>query len=81
MPARNGLRLIQDLRALDEGFPIIAMSGTNADQLQMAEDFGANAVLYKPLSVDMVLGAVNRLLSDASPDIWAQSLGLRSHGV
>ncbi len=80
MPARNGLRLIQDLRGLDRYFPVVAMSGANADQLQMAEDFGAKAVLYKPLSADKVLAVVDELSGGKSPDVWAQSFGLRSHG-
>lgn len=81
MPARNGLRLIQDLQGLDRNLPIIAMSGTNADQLQMAQDFGARDILYKPISVDQVLSAVKVLTEAGGTDVWAESMGLRSHGV
>jgi len=73
MPERNGLRLIQDLREMDWKLPLIAMSGSNADQLQMAEDFGAKAALLKPLEPEAVLATVDSVLEDANEDVWART--------
>ena len=73
MPERNGLRLIQDLRERDWKLPLIAMSGSNADQLQMAEDFGAKAALLKPLEPEAVLATVDSVLEDANEDVWART--------
>jgi len=75
MPVRNGLRLIQDLQEQDGELPLIAMSGTNADQLQMAEDFGAKAILYKPLEPEAVIATVEKVLKDKDQDVWALALG------
>lgn len=73
MPGRNGLRLIKDLQVEDWKLPLIAMSGCNAEQLPMAEDFGAKAVLYKPLEPELVLAAVDKVLGKASEDIWVRA--------
>ncbi len=75
MPVRNGLRLIQDLQEQDRDLPLIAMSGTNADQLQMAEDFGAKGILYKPLEPEAVIATVEKALKDNDQDVWAFALG------
>ena len=73
MPGRNGLRLIRDLRDQDQDLPLIAMSGNNADQLQMAEDFGAKGILYKPLEPEIVLATIDEVLVDDSEDVWAHA--------
>lgn len=48
MPRLNGLRLIAELRSLDPRVIILAASGRNADQLDLAEDAGVAAIFYKP---------------------------------
>jgi CheY-like chemotaxis protein len=63
MPRLNGLRLIQQLRARDRQVRIIAASGINADQLDMAEDLGAIAVLQKPWDPRTFLEMLDRSLA------------------
>jgi CheY-like chemotaxis protein len=48
MPRVNGLRLILELREIDPEVILIAASGRNADQLDLAEGYGVDAVLLKP---------------------------------
>ncbi len=48
MPTLNGLRLINELIAFDPDALIIAASGSNADQLDLAQDAGVAAIFYKP---------------------------------
>lgn len=48
MPRLNGLRLIQELREIDPHVILIAASGQNADQLDLAEGYGVEAILFKP---------------------------------
>lgn len=72
MPRLNGLRLIQQLRERDRHVRVIAASGINADQLDMAEDFGALAVLQKPWDPKAFLEALERILDEtpASDDAF-----------
>lgn len=63
MPEREGLELIQQVRAARPDMPIIAISGAFEGQfLQLARTFGAAAALQKPLSPDRLLQAVNTIL-------------------
>ena len=70
MPSLNGLRLIQALREMHEDTPVIAVSGQNADQLLLAEDFGAAATMIKPLDRSRLISEVERLLDDLS-SVWS----------
>ena len=70
MPLVNGLRLIRELRGAGDTIPIIAVSGVNWDQLPLAQDYGANAALPKPLDRDKLLEVVDRVLSDTRSD-WS----------
>lgn len=63
MPRLNGLRLIKQLHELDPDVNIIAASGINADQLDMAEDFGAVALMQKPWDPRRFLDTLDRLLA------------------
>lgn len=63
MPELNGLRLIKAIREEDPGARIIAISGVAADQLDLAENFGAMKTLYKPVSREDLLGAVSEVLA------------------
>lgn len=73
LPGLNGLRLIRELRELDPALPIIAFSAVNADQLDLAQELGASAVLLKPLDAGPLLAAVEAALSHDFPkrrDAW-----------
>jgi CheY-like chemotaxis protein len=72
MPLVNGLRLIRALRAQGDTMPIIAISGANKDQLLLAQDYGANAGLVKPLDRAKLLDILERTLAD-SRDSWANA--------
>lgn len=63
MPRLNGLRLIKRLRAEDPEVHVIAASGINADQLDLAEDMGAIAVLQKPWDPRKFLDTLARILT------------------
>jgi CheY-like chemotaxis protein len=73
MPVVNGLRLIRALREKGDTIPIVAISGANADQLMLAEDYGANAALTKPLDRDAFLSVMKKVVSDNREnwsDVW-----------
>lgn len=63
MPDFNGLRFIKELR--EEGFliPVIAISGWAADQLDLAENYGADLTLFKPVDGDELSTHVEEILS------------------
>ena len=73
MPTFNGLRLIQALREVHQNTPVIAVSGQNADQLMMAEDFGAAATLIKPLDRQRLIKEVELLAGEVS-SVWNYAL-------
>lgn len=62
MPRLNGLRLIQRLREIDRNVILIAASGKNADQLDLAEGYGVDAVLFKPWDPARFLEILARLI-------------------
>lgn len=64
MPNVSGLRLIRELREGGDSIPIVAISGKNADQLHLAEDYGANVILFKPIEKETLLEAVRRLAEE-----------------
>jgi len=72
MPLMNGLRLIRELRSAGDTIPIIAISGVNWDQLPLAQDYGANAALLKPLDRNKLLEVLDRVLSDTRSD-WSNA--------
>lgn len=65
MPVLNGLRLIRELRGKGDSIPILAISGHNRDQLTLAEDYGANGVLAKPIQKDELLLLIDRVITDS----------------
>ncbi len=75
MPEKNGLLLINELRAQDWKLPLIAMAGENAEQLILAEDFGAREILYKPLEPETVLAAPGRVVEDEDSSVWDLAWG------
>jgi CheY-like chemotaxis protein len=52
MPRSSGLRLIRELREHNFSIPVIAISGWAADQLDLAHEYGADFILFKPLDGD-----------------------------
>ena len=62
LPELNGLRLIKELKARDPNVLIVAISEISADQLDLAEDYGACKYLYKPVDSDSLLEGVNKAL-------------------
>ena len=70
MPDFNGLRFIKALRKEGVRLPVIAISGWAADQLDLAEDYGADLTLTKPLDGPDLLKAVEKLLDYEASD-WA----------
>ncbi len=69
MPGFNGLRLIRHLREMGDDIPVIAVSGQNADQLVLAEDYGAEATLAKPIDRRRIVERVEEAI-DASGRFW-----------
>jgi len=63
LPELNGLRLIRELVARDRWGLIIAISEISADQLDLAEDYGACQILYKPVTPSRLLAAVENALA------------------
>ena len=51
-----------------DDMPIIALSGTNVDQLDLAEDYGANASLPKPVEGPPLLDLLKRVIEDSQTD-------------
>ena len=73
MPEMNGLRLIQFLAETNGGTPVIAISGQNAEQLLLAEDYGAVATLFKPVNPELLLNhleAATRVSANSWAGAW-----------
>ena len=62
MPKSSGLRFIRELREAGLTMPVIAVSGWAKDQLDLAERYGADFILGKPLDGDALLDAVDKAL-------------------
>jgi two-component system response regulator SaeR len=67
LPELNGLRLIKELMARDPDGLIVAISEISADQLDLAEDYGACHILYKPVDPHRLLAGVNKALENYRP--------------
>lgn len=63
MPKMHGFELITVLRDFSPQPSIIAVSGTGADQLQMANALGAKFTLGKPLDADKFIAVVEHVLA------------------
>ena len=62
MPNVHGFELITALRDLDSAPPIIAVSGTGHEQLEIADALGAKFTLSKPIDPHALLAAVDQIL-------------------
>lgn len=67
MPRREGLEVIMELRKKHPAIRLIAISGggrtKSADFLQLAKKLGADAVMPKPLDIDMLEKTVRELIT------------------
>ena len=73
VPEMNGLRLIKELMDRDPEVRIVALSEMSADQLDLAQDYGACSILYKPVEPEDLLAAVAKALEGDRPgrkDQW-----------
>ena len=66
MPEKDGFEVLRELRRMHPSVKIIAISGAGrgraADYLHIAEFMGAATVLAKPLSVVVLMAAIDALL-------------------
>jgi CheY-like chemotaxis protein len=66
MPDMDGLELIRGIRRTHPGIKILAISGAGKEgpglYLNMAEQFGAGAILMKPFAPDQLIEKVSALL-------------------
>jgi DNA-binding response OmpR family regulator len=71
MPEEDGLKVIMTLRGIKPSLKIIAISGGGkagpANYLNMAKALGADAIYYKPFSVNEMIGKIEELLSIEQP--------------
>ena len=67
MPEKDGLELLTELRRQVSGVKIVAISGGGGlnpfTYLAMARERGADAVLFKPVAVELLLKTVRQLLA------------------
>ncbi len=70
MPEKEGLETIREMKRMQSGLKIIAMSGggkiSAENYLGTAKIFGASRILEKPFSQRQIVSAVKELLSDES---------------
>ena len=63
MPEQDGIETIRELRRVSPGAKIIAFSGAYGGQfLKVAKEIGADAVMHKPVSPEVLLGMVAEML-------------------
>lgn len=69
MPEKEGFETIRELRVLDPGLKIIAMSGgipnADFDPLPIASLLGARATLAKPFDLSLLQSTVKRVLAES----------------
>ena len=66
MPKKDGLEVIQDLKADFPNVKIIAITGYEPDTLPLAEELGASYTLTKPYRTGELMDVVHKLLEGAS---------------
>lgn len=64
MPEKEGLETIQELRRDFPEIKIIAISGSGANYLSWAEEFGALRTFFKPFDRKKILAAVQELVGN-----------------
>jgi CheY-like chemotaxis protein len=78
MPRLNGLRLVSALKELDPRVSILAASGRNADQFDLAERAGVDDVFMKPLDEQRFVESVESLLQARHSPVDLPEWALRS---
>ncbi|MDA3924337.1 MAG: response regulator [Kiritimatiellae bacterium] len=67
MPEMDGLEVVQEIRKDDTELPIIAISGgmrhASMNFVSYAQEFGANAIFEKPVSLADLFESVKELLA------------------
>ncbi len=70
MPGKDGLEVLREVKAEPHGPTLIAISGGSprvpGDYLNVARNFGADAVLQKPFSPDKILEAISDCIAAAA---------------
>lgn len=65
MPGMNGLELLENLRLVRGGLPVVLMTGFGNDlMLERARRLGAAEVLHKPVLPRQLVGVLNSLFED-----------------
>lgn len=71
MPGKEGFETIREMRRLNPGIKLIAISGGGRNEpqiyLRFATTFGADRAFAKPLDLGQLLTAVTELLGSISP--------------
>ena len=70
MPNEDGLQMIMNLRAANDGTPIIAMTGTHMYTelyLKTAKALGARRVLAKPFGMRELIDTTREVLRETAP--------------
>ncbi|MBT8338241.1 MAG: response regulator [Gemmatimonadetes bacterium] len=62
MPRLNGLRLVTALKEMDPRVSILASSGRNADQLDLAQRAGVHEVCMKPWDPDHFVETIEAMV-------------------
>ncbi len=62
LPAKNGVQVIREILKVDPAAKLIAISGKEPEQLELAQEAGAMRTLAKPFSADKLMEAVAALL-------------------
>jgi DNA-binding response OmpR family regulator len=68
MPVKNGIRTIRELREMDPGARVIAVTGAAPEDLALAADLGAVHSLMKPIDAERLRATIDRLRSE--PEEW-----------
>jgi len=68
MPEIDGLELLMGLKGTNSDVPVIVISGGNRtkfdNSLEIAQELGANIVLNKPVSADILIDSIEQLLAE-----------------
>jgi len=70
MPEQEGLETIRAVRRNSPEIPVIAISGSGDQYLDIAKRFGAKMAFAKPIQADSILSAIRKLVqpqADSAP--------------
>ena len=68
MPGMNGLTVLQEVRSLDPGKPVIILTGAGtAEAEQQVRALGVTEYVEKEFSLHLLGDALKRILNDAAP--------------